>query len=76
MAIGGAALALLSAYVAGWETLGFLPSTIAFLLVVSLLLLPPDRRNARSLAAIVATSLLFGAGVWALFVYVLQVPLR
>jgi hypothetical protein len=74
--IGLSALALLAAYVTAWAYVGFMGATIPFLLVMSLLLLPVSHWNARSLALVAATGLLFGLGVWALFVYVLQVPLR
>ncbi|MCD6679139.1 MAG: tripartite tricarboxylate transporter TctB family protein [Burkholderiaceae bacterium] len=76
VAVGGAALALLTAYVAAWGLLGFLPATIAFLLVVSALLLPAGQRSLRAATVLVATAVLFAIGVWALFVYVLEVPLR
>jgi hypothetical protein len=74
--IGFAALVMLAAYVVAWQFLGFLPASIVFLAATGLLLLPRERWNVRSLTAVGATSLLFAIGVWALFVYVLQVPLR
>ncbi len=74
--IGFAALLMLAAYVIAWQFLGFLPASIVFLAATGLLLLPRERWNARPLLAVGATSLLFALGVWALFVYVLQVPLR
>lgn len=74
--VGLAALVLLSAFVVGWQLVGFLPAAISFLVVVSLLLLPRDRWNVRSVGVAGLTGVLFGLGVWALFVYVLQVPLR
>jgi hypothetical protein len=74
--IGFSALALLAGYVAAWAFIGFPLASIAFLLVASLMLLPRERWDLRSLSAVVATGVLFGLGIWALFVYVLQVPLR
>lgn len=74
--VGLSALVLLAAYVAAWAFVGFLLASIGFLVVTSLLLLPIEHWNARSLAVLLATEVLFGIGVWALFVYVLQVPLR
>ncbi len=74
--IGFAALLMLVAYVTAWWLLGFLPASVAFLAATSLLLLPRERWNTRALIPVAATSVLFGVGVWALFVYVLQVPLR
>lgn len=74
--VGLSALALLAAYVALWAYVGFLLASIAFLVASSLLLLPVEHWNARSLSVLLATGVLFGVGVWSLFVYVLQVPLR
>jgi hypothetical protein len=74
--IGFLALLLLSAYVVAWAYVGFLLASIAFLVATSLMLLPREHWTARSLALVLATGVLFGVGVWALFVHVLQVPLR
>lgn len=74
--VGFAALLLLAAYVVAWLYVGFLPASVVFLAATSLLLLPRERWSVRSLLPVAATSVLFGVGVWALFVYVLQVPLR
>lgn len=71
-----AALAALSAYVAAWVAIGFPPATIGFLIVMSLMLLPRERWSLRSIVGVIAMGVLFGLGVWALFVYALQVPLR
>jgi hypothetical protein len=74
--IGLAALLLLAAYVTAWAYFGFLLSSIAYLIVTSLVLLPFGHWQVRSIAIVAAVGVLFGVGVWALFVYVLQVPLR
>jgi hypothetical protein len=74
--IGFAALLLLFGYVIAWRLLGFPAASVIFLVTTSLLLLPQDRWNARGLLAVAVTSVLFGTCVWALFVHVLQVPLR
>jgi hypothetical protein len=67
---------LLVAFVVAWQWLSFLPAAIAFVLTTSLLLLPRERRSPRAIGLVLITSVLFALGVWALFVYVLQVPLR
>lgn len=74
--IGFSALVLLAAYLVAWAFIGFLPASIVFMIVMSLVLLPREHWNTRSLALVFATGVLFGLGVWALFVYVLEVPLR
>ena len=74
--IGFSALVLLAAYLVAWAFIGFLPASIVFMIVLSLVLLPREHWNTRSLTLVSATGSLFGLGVWALFVYVLQVPLR
>lgn len=74
--IGLAALVMLAAFVAGWQWVGFLPATMAFIATTSLALLPRSDWRPRTLSIVVATAGLFSLGVWALFVYLLQVPLR
>lgn len=74
--IGLAALVMLAAFLGAWQWLGFLPATMAFVAATSLTLLPREHWTRRSLAVLAATSMLFSLGVWALFVYLLQVPLR
>jgi hypothetical protein len=74
--IGLAALVMLAGFLLGWQWLGFLPATMAFVAATGLMLLPRAHWKARSLLPLLATSVLFSLGVWALFVYVLQVPLR
>lgn len=74
--IGFSALVLLAAYLVAWAFIGFLPASIAFMIIMSMILLPRDYWNTRSLTLVFATGGLFGLGVWALFVYVLEVPLR
>jgi hypothetical protein len=74
--IGLVTLALLAGFLVGWQWLGFLPAAMAFLAATSLLLLPRDHWHRRTLFPMVATSILFSFGVWAMFVYLLQVPLR
>lgn len=71
-----AVLVALSAYVWAWSVIGFAPASILFMIVMSLMLLPPERRTVRALAGVAAMGVLFGLGVWALFTYALQVPLR
>jgi hypothetical protein len=41
-----------------------------------LLLLPRERWQLPAITLVLGTSVFFGLTVWALFVYVLQVPLR
>ena len=74
--IGFSALVLLAVYLIGWAFVGFLPASIVFMIVMSLVLLPRKHWNTRSLTLVLATGALFGLGVWALFIYVLGVPLR
>lgn len=74
--LGCMSLVLLVAFVVAWQWLSFLPAAVGFVLVTSLMLLPRERRGPRAVALVLATSVLFALGVWALFVYVLQVPLR
>lgn len=74
--IGLAALVMLAGFLLGWQWLGFLPAAMGFVAATSLMLLPRAHWEARNLRTLVATSVLFSLGVWALFVYVLQVPLR
>ncbi|AUN93695.1 tripartite tricarboxylate transporter TctB family protein [Pseudazoarcus pumilus] len=69
-------LLALSAYVALWAAIGFPVASILFLAVMSMVLLPRELRSTRAYVAIAVCSVAFGTGVWALFVYVLQVPLR
>jgi hypothetical protein len=74
--IGFASLVLLVAFVFGWQWLGFLPAAIAFVAITGLLLLPRERWQLPAITLVLGTSVFFGLTVWALFVYVLQVPLR
>jgi hypothetical protein len=74
--IGFASLVLLVAFVFGWQWLGFLPAAITFVAITGLLLLPRERWQLPAITLVLGTSVLFGLTVWALFVYVLQVPLR
>lgn len=74
--VGIAAFALLVAYVITWLLLGFLIASIMFLAAMSFLLLPRGSWNPRTILLLLANSVFFGVGVWALFIYVLQVPLR
>lgn len=71
-----ATLIALAAYLALWVEIGFPAASVLFLVALSLLLLPRERWSKRTLASVVAVSTGFGLGVWALFVYILQVPLR
>lgn len=74
--IGACVLALLAAFIALWAYLGFIIASMAFVMALSLLLLPRADWTASKLAIIAAMSVLFPLAVWALFVYVLMVPLR
>ncbi len=69
-------LVLLAAFIIAWHYLNFLVTAIAFTAPLSTLLAGRAGRTPRGLAAIAATSVLFCTGVWALFVHVLNVPLR
>jgi len=76
LGIGLATLVLLAGFLIGWQLLGFLPSSMAFLATTSMLLLPKVRWTRHMLLPVLMTSILFSIGVWAIFVYLLQVPLR
>jgi hypothetical protein len=71
-----ATMLALGAYVTLWSFIGFPAASVIFLTFLSALLLPREQWSVRSLATLCAVSVGFGIGVWALFVYVLQVPLR
>lgn len=74
--LGFASLVLLMAFVVTWQWLGFLPAAIAFVVITGLLLLPRERWGSRAVGIVLVTGVAFALSVWALFVYVLQVPLR
>lgn len=74
--IGTAVLVLLAVYVFVWRWIGFLPASIGFMAVLCMVLAPGASRTARGMVIAAVTSILFCTGVWALFVYVLMVPLR
>lgn len=74
--LGSTVLVLLAAYAFLWRWLGFLPASMLFMSVLCVVLAPKDRRTVRGIGTAIIFSILFCLGVWALFVYLLAVPLR
>ncbi|ASP21247.1 tripartite tricarboxylate transporter TctB family protein [Antarctobacter heliothermus] len=76
VAVGGSVLVLLAAYVFAWGPLPFPLISFVFFTAVGAILSPPTERTLRGYSKIALTGLLFSTGVWLIFTFVLNVPLR
>tara|TARA_R100000789_G_scaffold14655_3_gene18066 strand:+ start:4124 stop:4639 length:516 start_codon:yes stop_codon:yes gene_type:complete len=74
--VGGSVLVLLAAYVFAWGPVPFPLISFVFFTFVGAILAPPAERTPRGYSKIALTGLLFSIGVWLIFTFVLNVPLR
>lgn len=75
MLVGIPVFLILAGYVVAWRYVNFLVTSILFFALLSVML-GWRGITRRGLVVLFATSILFSTGIWALFVFVLKVPLR